>query len=51
MKVLIADDSLLIRRLIEVAVLDRGHEVIAVEDGASAWAAFEREQPSLVIVD
>jgi DNA-binding response OmpR family regulator len=51
MKVLIADDSPLIRRLIEVAVLDRGHEVIAVEDGTSAWAAFEREQPSLVIVD
>ena len=51
MKVLIADDSPLIRRLVEVAVLDRGHEVIAVEDGASAWAAFEREQPSLVIVD
>ena len=51
MKVLIADDSPLIRRLIEVAVLDRGHEVIAVEDGASAWRAFEREHPSLVIVD
>jgi DNA-binding response OmpR family regulator len=51
MKVLIADDSPLIRRLIEVAVLDRGHEVIAVEDGASAWTMFEREHPSLVIVD
>jgi DNA-binding response OmpR family regulator len=51
MKVLIADDSPLIRRLIEVAVLDRGHEVIAVEDGATAWTLFEREHPSLVIVD
>jgi len=51
MKVLIADDSPLIRRLIEVAVLDRGHEVIGAEDGSSAWALFEREQPSLVIVD
>jgi DNA-binding response OmpR family regulator len=51
MKVLIADDSPLIRRLIEVAVLDRGHEVIGAEDGSSAWALFEREHPSLVIVD
>jgi DNA-binding response OmpR family regulator len=51
MKVLIADDSPLIRRLIEVAVLDRGHEVIAAEDGAVAWTLFEREHPSLVIVD
>jgi DNA-binding response OmpR family regulator len=51
MKVLIADDSPLIRRLMEVAVLDRGHEVMAVEDGAAAWAVFERERPSLVIVD
>jgi DNA-binding response OmpR family regulator len=51
MKVLIADDSPLIRRLIEVAVLDRGHEVIAAEDGDVAWALFEREQPSLVILD
>jgi DNA-binding response OmpR family regulator len=51
MKVLIADDSPLIRRLIEVAVLDRGHEVISVEDGAAAWSMFEREHPPLVIVD
>jgi two-component system NtrC family sensor kinase len=51
MKVLIADDSPLIRRLIEVAVVDRGHEVVAAEDGATAWTMFEREQPSIVIVD
>ena len=51
MNVLIADDSALIRRLIEVAVVDRGHETISVEDGAAAWNAFEREHPSLVILD
>jgi DNA-binding response OmpR family regulator len=51
MKVLVADDSPLIRRLIEVAVLDRGHEVISVENGAAAWTTFESEHPSLVIVD
>ena len=51
MKVLVADDSMLIRRLIEAAVIDRGHETICVEDGAAAWIAFEREHPSLVILD
>jgi two-component system, NtrC family, sensor kinase len=51
MNVLVADDSLLIRRLIEVAVADRGHETISAEDGAEAWAAFEREHPALVILD
>lgn len=51
MKVLVADDSLLVRRLIEAAVLDRGHEPLAAEDGAMAWAIFEREHPSLVILD
>lgn len=51
MKTLIADDSALIRRLIEHAVLDRGHETLAVDDGAAAWTAFEREHPSLVILD
>jgi len=51
MKVLVADDSALIRRLIEVAVLDRNHEIIAADDGAAAWAAFEREHPKFVILD
>jgi eukaryotic-like serine/threonine-protein kinase len=51
LNVLVADDSPLIRRLIEVAVLDRGHEVICVEDGAAAWTTFEREHSSLVILD
>ncbi|MDQ2932266.1 MAG: hypothetical protein M3Y05_15810 [Gemmatimonadota bacterium] len=40
MKVLVAADSVLIRRLIEAAVVDRGHEPIAVADGAEAWKAF-----------
>jgi two-component system NtrC family sensor kinase len=51
MKVIVADDSALVRHLIEAAVLDRGHEPLAVEDGAAAWAMFEREHPPLVIVD
>jgi DNA-binding response OmpR family regulator len=51
MKVLVADDSALNRRLIEVAVEDRGHEPVSVEDGVAAWAAFELDQPPLAILD
>jgi DNA-binding response OmpR family regulator len=51
MKVLVADDSILIRRLIEVSVVDRGHETMSAEDGEAAWAMFEDEHPSLVILD
>ena len=51
MQALIADDSPLIRRLIELAVLDRGHEPLAVDDGAAAWDTFESEHPPLVILD
>ncbi|MBK5187564.1 MAG: response regulator [Gemmatimonadaceae bacterium] len=51
MKVLVADDSVLIRRLLEAAVIDRGHELVSATDGAAAWSAFERERPSLVILD
>ncbi|MBA2684336.1 MAG: response regulator [Gemmatimonadaceae bacterium] len=51
MRVIVADDSLLVRRLIEAAVLDRGHEPLPAEDGGMAWAIFEMEHPSLVILD
>jgi two-component system NtrC family sensor kinase len=51
LRVLVADDSVLIRRLIEVSVADRGHETISAEDGAAAWSVFEREHPPLVILD
>jgi sigma-B regulation protein RsbU (phosphoserine phosphatase) len=51
MRVLVADDSATTRRLIEIAVESRGHELLSTEDGAAAWAAFEVDHPPLVILD
>ena len=52
MKVLIAEDDAVSRRVL-AATLDRsGYEVVAVPDGAEAWAALQREDaPHLAILD
>ncbi|MGH7623531.1 MAG: response regulator, partial [Gemmatimonadaceae bacterium] len=51
MKVLIADDSELTRRVLEVAVESRGHELLSAVDGGAAWTVFEDVHPPLVILD
>lgn len=51
MKVLVADDSELTRRVLEVAVESRGHELLSAVDGSAAWAAFEVAHPPMVILD
>ena len=51
MRVVLAEDSTVMRRMLEVAAQQSGHEVTAVADGQAAWDAFERVQPSLVILD
>lgn len=51
MKILLADDSDLVRLLFEGALRSTGHEVMGVADGTAAWAAFERCEPAIVILD
>jgi DNA-binding response OmpR family regulator len=51
MKIILAEDAAVTRRLLEKTLLDMGHEVIAVADGEAAWSAFERERAPLVILD
>ena len=51
LKVLVAEDSRITRRLLEVALQERGHEVVGVGDGEAAWEAFERLRPQLVVLD
>lgn len=51
MKVLVADDSATTRRVLEVAVESRGHELHSASDGDAAWAAFVADHPPLVILD
>ncbi len=55
MKVLIAEDDSVSRRLLEVLLAGWGHEVISVEDGLAAWTALEDLEkencPAVAILD
>lgn len=52
MRVLIADDSLLSRRLLEQTLLGWGYEVIIASDGTEAWEILGRDNaPSLAVLD
>lgn len=51
MRVLLADDSAVTRRLFEAVITACGHDVAVVEDGCAAWQAFERDPASLVVLD
>lgn len=52
MKILIAEDERVSRRLLEVTLTGWGHEVIVTEQGEEAWAILQQEDPpSLAILD
>ncbi len=52
MKVLIADDSLVMRRLLQVTLESWGYEVWAAADGAEAWDLLQREDaPQIAVLD
>jgi diguanylate cyclase (GGDEF)-like protein len=52
MKVLVADDSLVIRRLLESCLAGWGYEVVSVADGGGAWAELNSgEAPAIAILD
>ncbi len=52
MKILIAEDDPVSRRLLEVTLSKWGYEVIACADGARAWEVLQQpEAPQLVILD
>lgn len=52
MKVLIADDDLISRRLLEASLLKLGYEVVATQDGDEALSLLLNcESPKLVILD
>lgn len=52
MKILIAEDDKISRRILQVTLATAGHEVIATEDGATAWAILERDDsPRLAVLD
>lgn len=51
MKVILAEDSGVTRRLMEAVLIEAGHEVISVDDGGRAWDAFVQTSARLVILD
>lgn len=52
MKILIAEDERVSRRLLELTLTGWGHEVIVTETGEEAWSVLEQPNPpSLVILD
>ncbi|HEX3554997.1 MAG TPA: response regulator transcription factor [Thermoanaerobaculia bacterium] len=51
MKILVVDDDLELAGLIGYALRQAGYLVVDAADGPSALAAFEREAPSLAILD
>lgn len=52
MRILIADDDIVSRRFLEIALRKSGYEVISVEDGAKAWSSLSgQDSPQLAIID
>ncbi len=50
-RIVIADDSPTLRRIVTSVLSKEGHEVIAAEDGIGAVQAAFREQPDAVVLD
>jgi len=51
-RILIADDDRMLRRLLEAKLQKWGHEVVAAADGVAAWQELQKEDsPDLAIVD
>jgi two-component system cell cycle response regulator len=51
MRVLIAEDSTVARKLLERNLQQLGYEVVAAEDGAQAWEAYQHAPTPIVITD
>jgi phosphoserine phosphatase RsbU/P len=51
MRILIAEDDALARRVLTTLLEALGHEVVATPDGREAWGAFERGSFAVVISD
>lgn len=52
MRILVAEDDRVNRRLLEVSLAEWGHEVVLATNGLEAWEALQRDDaPSLAILD
>ncbi len=51
MRILIVEDDLISRKLLQKTLEEWGHEVIAAENGKEAWDIFQKEELKFVIAD
>lgn len=51
MRILIAEDEAIARKVLARAVETLGHECIVAEDGEQAWSIFQQEHPEVIISD
>ena len=51
MRILVADDSSTVRRLVSARLTADGHEVLEADDGEQALALALRERPALLVLD
>ncbi|QZY30183.1 response regulator transcription factor [Nocardioides coralli] len=50
-RILVADDDVDIRELVEFKLSTMGHDIVAVGDGAAAIEACRAEKPDLAVLD
>ena len=51
MKILVAEDSSTVRRVVSARLAADGYEVVEAEDGEQAFALVVSERPDLVVLD
>jgi sigma-B regulation protein RsbU (phosphoserine phosphatase) len=51
MKIMIAEDDAVSRRMLQGLLKKQGYEVLAAANGREAWETFQREEISLLITD
>jgi DNA-binding response OmpR family regulator len=51
LKILVADDSSTVRRVVSARLSADGHEVVEAEDGEQALTLARELQPSLIVLD
>ncbi|MBI3543595.1 MAG: response regulator [Deltaproteobacteria bacterium] len=50
-KLLVADDSVTIQKVIKLALSSEGYDILAVSDGKEAIRAIQEERPEVVLID
>ena len=50
-RIVVADDDVDIRELVEFKLSTLGHEIVAVGDGAAAFEACQAQRPDLAVLD